>query len=96
MAMRPFTERLGLSEPPGWTGVFTTEQAKGAIPNDTRVKKVVKEPGDAHPIGAQAKVLGSLRHAAGTLYFVEWDAMPKCAVAVADWKIKSMAGAAED
>jgi len=60
--------------------MFTTDQAPGAWPNGSRVHKVTGDPGDVHPLGALATVLGSL----GPLdfegrteygYFVRWDDM---------------------
>lgn len=73
---------------PGWTGVHTREQARGAIPNGTRVRKIATDAGDAHPIGALATILGSVQHPQhGVCYFVEWDAKPKTAVFVAGFKI---------
>jgi hypothetical protein len=75
---------------PGWLGVHTREQAPGAMPNGTRVRKVALDPGDAHPIGALATILGSVQHAQhGPCYFVEWDAKPRAAVFVAGFKIAS-------
>lgn len=71
-------------------GAHTTEQAEGAIPNGSRIRKAVMEEGDTHPIGALATVVGSV----GPLpfrqwdqvygYFVEWDEMPGVAVFVHD------------
>lgn len=80
----------------GWLGAFTREQAKGAIPNGTRVEKTKDEPGDAHKAGAQAKVLGSLKGPPemeaifGTryTYFVEWDDTPKTACNITGNRIK--------
>jgi hypothetical protein len=45
---------------PGWLGGFTRNQAPGAIPNGSRVRKVRSEQNDPHPVGALATVLGSL------------------------------------
>lgn len=73
---------LDLGPEPGWIGNFSRGEAPGCYPNGTRVEKVKTEPGDAHPIGAQATVLGSIRHPIGTGYFVEWDARPRHAVFV--------------
>jgi len=62
---------------------YHSGQAPGAIPNGTRVKKVVCESGDGHPIGSTGVVLGSVgpgyipqlgREAYG--YWVEWDEDP--------------------
>jgi len=67
---------------------FTTDQASGAWPNETRVRKAIYRAGDAHPIGSLATVIGSLgphptRLAVGPFpegdvfgYFVFWDDPP--------------------
>lgn len=79
--------KLGLY--PGWRGIHTRDEAPGAIRNGTRVRKVKTEPSDAHPIGAMATVLGSMTAPrVGMIYFVEWDALPRSAVAVVPWKIE--------
>jgi hypothetical protein len=77
---------------PGWTGIFTREQAEGAIANGRRVVKVKGEAGDAHPVGATATVLGSLSYPelGGIGYFVEWDSRPRVAVFVIAWKIEAL------
>jgi hypothetical protein len=55
-------------------GEALTSQAKGAIPNGARVRKVTMEPGDFHPVGARATVLGSVGPVDGEYgYFVRWD-----------------------
>jgi hypothetical protein len=73
---------------PGWTGMHTRDEAPGAMKNGTRVRKVKFEPGDAHPIGSLATVLGSLHHPTlGYAYFVEWDNAPRTATAVVGFKI---------
>jgi hypothetical protein len=70
-----------LTQMPGWRGMFTTNEYPGAYPNGTRVIKVKTEPGDAHPVGARATVLGSMGQATMDEigYFVEWDAQPRVA-----------------
>lgn len=89
----------------GWTGIFTRRQ-EGPIPNGTRIVKGEGEPGDAHPPGTLGTVLGSLKatddvnreaRAKGLrecdcFYFVEWDPLPRHAVALADWKIRRADG----
>lgn len=72
---------------------FTREQAEGAIPNLARVVKVATEPNDAHPIGAHATILGSMRHPddGRLLYFVLWDDAPTTPVAVIAYKIAAAA-----
>jgi hypothetical protein len=93
----------------GWYGVFTRQQAAGAIANGERIVKVVAEEGDSQPVGALGTVLGSLgpfppeaaAEAKAELvakglpprdvvfaYFVEWDAAPRQAVGVMDFKIR--------
>lgn len=82
-----------LREEEGWIGVFTRAQAEGAIPNGTRVVKVLVEKGDTHPLGAKATVLGSavVPEMPGRFgYFVEWDTHPRIAVFVAWMKIKEL------
>lgn len=79
---------MNIQNYPGWTGGHTREEAPGALPNGTRVRKVETEPEDAHPIGSLATVLGSVYHAVhGFGYFVEWDAKPRFAVLVIARKI---------
>jgi hypothetical protein len=65
----------------GWLGQFTTQQAKGAIPNDTRIRKRIAKPGEQAKVGSTGRVLGSLSNdRLGIGYFVEWDHFPSCAV----------------
>lgn len=78
-----------IEEHAGWEGAFTTDQAEHALPNGSRVEKAAGEPGDAHPIGSLATVLGSVSHpSVGMAYFVEWDDMPRHAVGVSAWKLR--------
>lgn len=85
-------------EHPGYVGMFSRNEALGAIPNNTRISKVWSEPGDAHEIGELGTVLGSvicppeLGSEVKYLYFVEWDDMPKTSVAVIDKKIAKWIG----
>jgi hypothetical protein len=73
---------------PGYFGLFTRHQLPDAILNGTRVVKVRSDPGDAHPIGSLATVLGSMGHPKiGNGYFLEWDAKPRWAVFVMGDKI---------
>jgi hypothetical protein len=70
---------------PDIEGFFTRDQAPGAIENGSRVVKVAATDGDAHPIGAEATVLGSVgplpwQGASVFGYFVLWDAHPHHAV----------------
>lgn len=88
---------------PGWVGVFTRHETAGAIPNGTTIEKAEVEPGDSQPLGARGKVLGSLPNIPEVVeeakrrgvrppdaywYFVEWDALPRRAVGIIDWKIR--------
>jgi hypothetical protein len=80
---------------PGWFGFFTRAEAWGAIPNSTRIVKCRTERGDSVLDGSLGIVLGSLRGPqlatpmgiVELCYFVEWDALPRCAVAVIELKI---------
>lgn len=81
---------IKIGNEPGWTGVFTRQEAAEALyRNGARIEKAQFEDGDAHPVGARGTVLGSI-HAAkiGTAYFVEWDDEPKVAVAVTETRIR--------
>jgi len=82
-------EKFGIREEPGWTGAFTRAQAPEALySNGSRVKKTGSKPGDTHKDGAFATVLGSLcAPGVGCLYFVEFDAHPRRAVAVAYYRL---------
>lgn len=83
---------MNIIEEPGYIGAFTRDTFPGAIPSGRRVVKVKSEDGDAHDIGARATILGSIGDGNILLYFVEWDARPNYAVAVAAWKIEELAG----
>jgi hypothetical protein len=50
-----------------------TGEAPGAIPNGTRVRKCTTEEGDHHPIGALARVVGSVSDGSDFGYWVKWD-----------------------
>lgn len=91
---------MGLRTEPGWSGNFTREQARGAIPNGARIVKAWCEPGDPHRVGALGTVLGSFAtppEAVGVaaldgrpirhFYFVAWDDTPRVAVGLIDLKI---------
>ncbi len=74
---------LTVREHPGYHGLFTRDEVLGAYRNGSRVTKTHAEPGDAHPNGATATVLGSIAHPdIGVAYFVEWDDKPTFAVLV--------------
>lgn len=86
----------------GWVGVFTRNQAEGALPNGTPIVKRNSEPGDAARDGDKGVVLGSMNsipeveaeaRAKGVrppdafFYSVEWRTRPRHALNVMDWKI---------
>lgn len=82
-------EEFNIDVHPGYMGVFTRDQAVGAIPNGTRIVKTKSEPGDSHPDGTPGTVLGSFRvDDQPAFYFVEWDCKPRIAVALAGHRIK--------
>lgn len=86
-----------LQEYPGYAGMFSRDQAAGAIPNGTRISKVLSEIGDAHEIGELGTVLGSMPMAGlgfdgDFFYWIEWDNMPKVVVGVTDKKIAKWIG----
>ena len=62
--------------------VYTKNQAEGALPNGTRIKKVNSEPGDAHQDGAAGTVIGSIGPVETPdftdryVYFVVWEEDP--------------------
>lgn len=72
---------------------FTSRQAKGAMANGTRVRKVQSEANDGHSDGAKGIVVGSMPSAGIEgmrglpFYFVMWDdfAIP---VGTAGWKLE--------
>lgn len=83
---------MNIENHPGWIGGFTRDQAKGAIPNGTRIKKTASEEGDATTDGTLGTVLGSFQSPASMgmllFYFVEWDDNKRVAVGVMGWKIE--------
>ena len=84
---------------PGYFGAHSRDQAEGAIPNGTRVRKLKADPGgDRTPNGTLGTVLGSIdaeqidpaltrRYGGKYFYFVEWSNKPGVAVGVVDVKI---------
>lgn len=80
---------MNITEHPGWVGLFTTDEYPGAYRNGTRVVKVRTEPDDFHPVGTRATVLGSFGHPSipEIMYCVEWDPLPRVAVAVIGSKL---------
>jgi len=79
---------MNLRRFPGYEGLHTRDQAPGALPNGTRVRKIASEPNDTHRDGALATVLGSVfAPKVGTGYFIEFDDNPKQAVFVAGHRV---------
>jgi len=78
----------------GNIGTYTTDQAPGAIPNGTIVEKLKADPGDAHPDGSRARILGSIGPAevpgVGNMYgyFVEWEDTPGVPVFIGGPRIR--------
>jgi hypothetical protein len=73
---------------PGYEGVFTRDEAPGAIPNGTRIVKVWSENDKETPVGTNGTVLGSISHPnVGLAYFIEWDSRPRQAVLNVEKKI---------
>lgn len=97
-----------IAEHAGWVGAFTREQAPEAkYKNGARIEKWVSEAGDAHPLGSQGTVLGSVYvpptrekrppgpHTVwGAAYFVAWDDEPRTACFVVEWKLAPAPGSA--
>lgn len=95
-----------LTTEPGMLGVFTRDQAEGAIPNGTVIRKRQSEPGDLTPDGTVGVVLGSIsadgvdQTALAQIpenlrdfdfgYFVEWQSNPKHAVLIIGSKIEEV------
>jgi hypothetical protein len=76
---------------PGYHGAHTRAQFPGALDNGTRVRKVIRDEGDAHPVGSTGAILGSVGHpAVGVGYFIEWDRSPRLAVFCAGHKIEPL------
>lgn len=90
---------LNLVSEDGWKGVFTRDQAEGAIPNGAVVEKVLEDTpgGDLTPVGTRGTVLGSFDGSVARIpgpcgpvkffYFVEWADKPRIAVGMMDFKI---------
>ncbi len=78
---------------------YTDEQAIGAIPNGTIIKKTMYEPGDFKAVGALGIVTGSLPNPPENqvegkpfvkyLYFIKWNGFDK-PIAILDYKIKTL------
>lgn len=74
--------------------VFTRNEAKGALPNGTRICKTCSQPGDTHPDGTQGTVIGSMGPVFipefpndAYFYFVEWDSLPGLPCGIAQHRI---------
>jgi hypothetical protein len=87
---------LNLRHHHGYAGLHTREQAEGALPNGTRIRKVAVDGRDAHPVGTLGTVLGSIKAPPGMPadmpdpfgYFIEWDPTPRVAVFTRSGKIE--------
>ena len=82
---------------PGITGMFTRDQAEGAIPNGSRVSKCNSVPySDATPDGTGGVVLGSIGPIDLKIpslppmfgYWVMWDNRPNHAVFIMGLKVQ--------
>jgi len=87
---------------------YTTEQAKGALPNWTRVRKINSKEDDTHKDGALATIIGSSGpldvaalasplppEAAGKplyVYWVIWDDVPGLPVGIAGFRVEAVDG----
>lgn len=87
------------ADDPGWAGAYTRQQAKGAMPNGTKVRKVRSQPKDGHQDGAMGTVIGSFTATepmevegciVRTFYFIEWEDMPKIGVCSAEHRIEAI------
>lgn len=80
---------FGLRNEEGWEGPFTRKEAEGALPNGTRVEVLWSE---SEPLeqGDQGVILGSIGGVgyATTMYFVEFDKLPKHAVLTNNDKLR--------
>lgn len=94
-------KKVNFTTDPGWEGLYTREEAVGAMPNGTRVRKVISKPEDGHRDGALATIIGSFAagdgapinvkgHLVRYFYFVEWDDMPKVGVGVSEHRIEAV------
>jgi hypothetical protein len=87
---------IGFDVHPGYIGRHSRGQAPGAIANGARVVKRNSQRLDSQPDGGLGRVLGSIktpaelaiRSGVAYVYFVEWDALPRAAVAVISTKIR--------
>lgn len=81
----------------GYYGIFSKNEAEGAWPNGTRVRKVNSQDGDGHLDGSLGTILGSYKNTHKTepkfedvayLYWVEWDDMPKVPIGTISTKLE--------
>lgn len=90
-------EVKGKGVPDGDVVLCTREQAEGAIPNGTVIRKVTDAPGDRHRIGDRGIVLGSMKMPreldslgrGGFLYFIDWEDEPGVPIACTSDKIEA-------
>jgi hypothetical protein len=78
--------------------IFTSQEAVGAFPNGTRIKKHSSEDEDGHADGELGTVVGSLgpmqpepKFNCKYGYFIEWDTTPGVPVFTAGFKVKEIA-----
>ena len=74
---------------------YLSGQAGGAIPNGTRVVKVVSEEGDRHGIGSLGIVVSShgpipFRGKSEYGYFILWDDMPTVPILTVGFKLEQL------
>jgi hypothetical protein len=91
-------KKIKWANDPDWFGEYTRDQAKGAMPNGTRVRKVNSEAKDGHPDGSLATIIGSI--SAGPLgingvtirylYFVEFDDLPHVGIGISEPRIEAI------
>jgi hypothetical protein len=81
---------------PGDLALVCRDQAPGALPNGTRVRKCWAEPSDTNPVGTMGVVIGSLGPMDPPVngirygYFVCWDPRPELPVFCIEKKIESL------
>jgi hypothetical protein len=80
-----------LADHPAWASVacITDEEADGAWPNGTRIKKTCFENGDTHQVGDTGTVRGSVLLDDGRYaYSIHWDDQPSIPVHCLAYKIE--------
>jgi len=76
--------------------MFSSHQAKGALPNGTLVEKQNSEKEDGHPDGELGKIVGSMGPLDAPVlgcrygYFVIWDGTPKIPIFTMEAKVKEI------